>query len=435
MEIVSGGSAADRLEEGVAYSVSEATRITIDACKGLAAAHQVGLIHRDVKPANLLLTSDGTVKVSDFGLAKRTQSQTMQMTQAGHIVGTPYYMSPEQCESRHLDSRSDIYSLGGTYYSLLTGKSPFQDSASIIQVMYAHCNAGAPDPRKVMATVPSACAQIVLRAMAKQPEQRYQSMDEMRADLEAVLAAMSGVGIALPSQSAINLSPLPAAPTPVSPRRSFRWAAIAGTALPLVAAAAAAFFMMGGGSRDGGTKVTINTAGNKNNVSPTVITPATGEPIRVGILHSLTGTMAHSESPVVDSTLLAIDELNREGGLLGRPVEGIVADGRSDSATFAREAERLIDKEHVCTVFGCWTSASRKTVVPIFEERNHLLVYPVQYEGVEESPNVVYTGRHRISRSSPLLNGRMRSKANGDSSSWVPTTCFHAWHTRLSKTS
>ena len=101
MEIVSGGSAADRLEEGAAYSVSEATRITIEACKGLSAAHQVGLIHRDVKPANLLLTSDGTVKVSDFGLAKRTQSQTMQMTQAGHIVGTPYYMSPEQCESRH----------------------------------------------------------------------------------------------------------------------------------------------------------------------------------------------------------------------------------------------------------------------------------------------------------------------------------------------
>ena len=391
MEIVSGGSAADRLEQGGAYSVSEATRITIEACKGLSAAHQVGLIHRDVKPANLLLTPDGTVKVSDFGLAKRTQSQTMQMTQAGHIVGTPYYMSPEQCESRHVDARSDIYSLGGTYYSLLTGKSPFQDSASIIQVMYAHCNAGPPDPREVKATVPSACAQIVLRAMAKQPEQRYQSMDEMRADLEAVLAAMSGAGITLPSQSATNLPRLPAAPTQVS-RSRFRWAAIAGTAMALVAAAAAAFFMFGRGSRDGGTKEAINAGANKNNVSPTVITPPTGEPIRVGILHSLTGTMAHSESPVADATLLAIDEINREGGLLGRPVEGVVADGRSEDATFAREAERLINNEHVCTVFGCWTSASRKTVVPIFEEHNHLLVYPVQYEGIEESPNVIYTG-------------------------------------------
>ena len=390
MEIVSGGSAADRLEQAGAYSVSEATRITIDACKGLSAAHQVGLIHRDVKPANLLLTPDGAVKVSDFGLAKRTQSQTMQMTQAGQIVGTPYYMSPEQCESRPLDLRSDIYSLGGTYYSLLTGQSPFQDSGSIIQVMYAHCNAGAPDPREVRSTVPSACAQIVLRAMAKQPEQRYQSMGEMRADLEAVLAAMSGVGIALPSQSATHLSRPPVAPSPVSQTRFFRWAAIAGAALTLLVAAA--FFLLDGGSRNGATKETINTAGNKNKVSPVLVPPPTGQPIRVGILHSLTGTMAHSESAVVDSTLLAIDELNRDGGLLGRPVEGIVSDGRSDSSTFAREAERLIDKENVCTVFGCWTSASRKSVVPIFEDRNHLLVYPVQYEGVEESPNVIYTG-------------------------------------------
>ncbi|MEX0677911.1 MAG: transporter substrate-binding protein [Pirellulales bacterium] len=391
MEIVSAGSAAEHLEQAGAYSVGEATRIAIEACKGLSAAHEVGLVHRDIKPANLLLTQNGTVKVSDFGLAKRTQSQTMLMTQAGHIVGTPYYMSPEQCESREVDARSDIYSLGGTYYSLLTGKSPFQDSASIIQVMYAHCNAGPPDPREVSATVPAVCAQIVQRAMATKPEQRYQSMDEMRADLEALLAAMSGAGITLPSQSATNLSRPPAAPTPVSQSR-FRWAAVAGTAMTLVAAAAAAFFMFGLGSRDGGTKEAINTGANKNNLSPTLITPPTGEPIRVGILHSLTGTMAHNESAVADATLLAIHELNRDGGLLGRPIEGVVADGRSDSTTFAREAERLINKEHVCTVFGCWTSASRKTVVPIFEEHNHLLVYPVQYEGIEESPNVIYTG-------------------------------------------
>jgi urea transport system substrate-binding protein len=391
MEVVSGGSAADRLEQGKAYSVSEATRIAIDACKGLSAAHQVGLIHRDVKPANLLLTTDGTVKVSDFGLAKRTQSQTMQMTQAGHIVGTPYYMSPEQCESRHVDARSDIYSLGGTYYSLLTGKSPFQDSASIIQVMFAHCNAGPPDPREVKGTVPAACAQIVLRAMAKDPAQRYQSMDEMRTDLEAVLAAMSGAGIMLPSQSATNLPRLPAAPTQVAPTRS-RWVAIAGAAVALAATVAAAFFMLNLGSRDGGAKEAIITGGASNIASPTAITPPTGEPIRVGILHSLTGTMAHSESPVADATLLAIDEINRAGGLLGRPVEGVVADGRSDDATFAREAQRLIANEHVSTIFGCWTSASRKTVVPIFEEQNHLLIYPVQYEGMEESPNVIYTG-------------------------------------------
>ncbi len=117
-----------------------------------------------------------------------------------------------------------------------------------------------------------------------------------------------------------------------------------------------------------------------------------GEPIRIGILHSLTGTMGHSGSSVADATLLAIDELNRSGGLLGRPLEPIVADGRSDPDRFLVEAKRMIEEEKVCTIFGCWTSASRKTVIPLFEELDHLLVYPVQYEGLEESPNVIYTG-------------------------------------------
>jgi urea transport system substrate-binding protein len=119
---------------------------------------------------------------------------------------------------------------------------------------------------------------------------------------------------------------------------------------------------------------------------------APAQPIRVGVLHSLSGSMAESESPVVDATLLAIEELNRAGGVLGRPIQAVVADGRSDAGIFAREAERLIAGARVVTVFGCWTSASRKTVKPVFERHDHLLIYPLQYEGLEESPNIVYTG-------------------------------------------
>jgi urea transport system substrate-binding protein len=115
-------------------------------------------------------------------------------------------------------------------------------------------------------------------------------------------------------------------------------------------------------------------------------------PILVGVLHSLTGTMAISEKSVVDATLLAIEEINAEGGLLGRKIEPVVVDGRSDWPTFASEAERLISQEKVSAVFGCWTSASRKTVRPIFEKHGHLLFYPVQYEGLEQSPHIVYTG-------------------------------------------
>jgi urea transport system substrate-binding protein len=116
------------------------------------------------------------------------------------------------------------------------------------------------------------------------------------------------------------------------------------------------------------------------------------QPIKVGVLHSLTGTMGISERSVCDATLLAIEELNAAGGLLGRRIEPVVADGRSDWPTFAREAERLITRDNVAVVFGCWTSASRKTVKPVFEKYDHLLFYPVQYEGLEQSPNIIYTG-------------------------------------------
>jgi urea transport system substrate-binding protein len=115
-------------------------------------------------------------------------------------------------------------------------------------------------------------------------------------------------------------------------------------------------------------------------------------PIVVGILHSETGPMAVSERPMIESEILALEEINAQGGLLGRPVRWVVADGASDWPTFAKQAERLIRDEGACAVFGCWTSASRKSVLPVFEKLDHLLVYPMAYEGMEQSPNLVYVG-------------------------------------------
>jgi urea transport system substrate-binding protein len=115
-------------------------------------------------------------------------------------------------------------------------------------------------------------------------------------------------------------------------------------------------------------------------------------PIKVGVLHSLSGTMAISETAVVDATLMAIEEINAAGGINGRLIEPVVVDGKSDWGVFATEAERLITREKVNVIFGCWTSASRKTVKPVFERFNHLLFYPLQYEGLEASPNIIYTG-------------------------------------------
>lgn len=120
--------------------------------------------------------------------------------------------------------------------------------------------------------------------------------------------------------------------------------------------------------------------------------PASNPPYRIGILHSLSGPLALSEGAIVDATLLAVHQINARGGIRGREIEPIVVDCQSDEATFAHEAERLIAKAHVRTLFGGFTSASRKEILPIVEHHDHLLLYPMQYEGLEKSPNIFYLG-------------------------------------------
>src|SRR5205085_159040 len=117
------------------------------------------------------------------------------------------------------------------------------------------------------------------------------------------------------------------------------------------------------------------------------------EPIKVGILHSLTGTMAISESSLKDAELMAIDEINQAGGVLGKPIQPVIADAESRfTEVFPEKARKLLLEDRVAVVFGCWTSVSRRNVLPVFEENNGLLFYPVQYEGNECSRNVVYAG-------------------------------------------
>ncbi|HMW16619.1 MAG TPA: urea ABC transporter substrate-binding protein [Accumulibacter sp.] len=114
--------------------------------------------------------------------------------------------------------------------------------------------------------------------------------------------------------------------------------------------------------------------------------------LRIGVIHSLTGTMALNETPLVNAIRLAVEEINSRGGLLGREVEMVLADSRSDATVAAAEAERLITTEGVSVLFACWTSACRLAVKPVVERHHHLLFYPVQYEGMEQSPNILYTG-------------------------------------------
>ena len=128
------------------------------------------------------------------------------------------------------------------------------------------------------------------------------------------------------------------------------------------------------------------------------------EPIKVGILHSLSGTMAISEVSLRDVTLMAIEEINASGGILGRKVEAVIVDPASNWPLFAEKAKQLLVQDKVSVVFGCWTSVSRKSVLPVFEKENGLLFYPVQYEGEECSRNVFYTGAAVNQRAGPAVD-------------------------------
>jgi len=190
MELLTGGSAQDKLKAGGWYPWLRATKVVAAVCRGLAEVHAQGLIHRDIKPANIMFAGDDTVKLADFGLAKPTVGGAGQtVTAAGAMVGTPQYMSPEQFRGAKPDARADIYSLGATYFALLTGQAPFASAGSeMMKVMYAHTHAPRPDPRTVDPEIPAPCADIVAKAMAREPDERYASADEMAADLESATA-------------------------------------------------------------------------------------------------------------------------------------------------------------------------------------------------------------------------------------------------------
>ena len=142
------------------------------------------------------------------------------------------------------------------------------------------------------------------------------------------------------------------------------------------------------------------------------------DPIKVGVLHSLSGTMAISETVLKDVALMAIEEINAKGGVMGRKLEPVVVDPASNWPLFAEKARQLISQDKVAVTFGCWTSVSRKSVLPVFEELNSLLFYPVQYEGEELSKNVFYTGAAPNQQAIPAVEYLM-SKDGGSAKRWV----------------
>ena len=146
---------------------------------------------------------------------------------------------------------------------------------------------------------------------------------------------------------------------------------------------------------------------------PPLVGAESTEPIKVGILHSLSGTMAISETSLKDVALMTIEEINKSGGVMGRQLEPVVVDPASNWPLFAEKARQLLSQDKVAVVFGCWTSVSRKSVLPVFEELNGLLFYPVQYEGEEMQKNVFYTGAAPNQQAIPAVEYLMSKEGGG----------------------
>jgi len=179
MEFVQGESVADMLEKSGVLSVDKATDIVLQVARGLAFAHAHGIIHRDIKPDNIMVTREGVAKVADLGLARRTDADLTALTTTGTSMGTPLYMPPEQgTDAKRADARSDIYSLGATWYHMVTGRPPFEGS-SPLEILQKHHKEPLKPPETVRTGIPRGVSLTIQRMMAKVPERRIQTAEEL----------------------------------------------------------------------------------------------------------------------------------------------------------------------------------------------------------------------------------------------------------------
>ncbi|HEV7264401.1 MAG TPA: protein kinase [Falsiroseomonas sp.] len=258
MEFVEGPTLKSLLEKQERMALPDVARVMEDLLTGLAFSHARGIVHRDIKPANVMLTLEGRAKIADFGIARIESSS---MTQAGTVMGTPAYMSPEQFMGQTVDARTDIYSSGVLLYQLLTGERPFEGGMTAI--MHKALNTDPPKPSELSVTAPPALDAVVARAMAKRPEGRWPNAEAFAAAIRQALAAPAAGAepgsdatmISAPSagpppgsRAAPRAAPNPAATPPAAPaRKGSPVVPIAGGVVALAAiGGGAAFFLLGG---------------------------------------------------------------------------------------------------------------------------------------------------------------------------------------------
>ncbi|WP_265565592.1 protein kinase domain-containing protein [Streptomyces hygroscopicus] len=214
MEYVEGATLSSMLREEIdkhgAMPSDRALRITADVLSALAASHEQGLVHRDIKPGNVMVTPRGVVKVMDFGIARALQSGVTSMTQTGMVVGTPQYLSPEQALGKSIDARADLYSVGCMLFELLTGRPPF-DGDTAFSLAYKHVQEKPPAPSSVNRAISPAVDALVAQALSKDPAHRFPTAEVMRGEVHRVLSGPPSGAKAAPNGASAGHDHPPAA--------------------------------------------------------------------------------------------------------------------------------------------------------------------------------------------------------------------------------
>jgi len=205
MEYVPGENLKNMIRMTKQLSLGASVNIAKQICQGLSEAHRLGIVHRDLKPSNIIIDRDGNARILDFGIARSVKSKAI--TGLGGLIGTPEYMSPEQAETREVDQRSDLYSLGVILFEMLTGEVPFEGE-TLLSVVMKHKSEKPPEPKKINPQIPDDLNRIILKCLEKDREKRYQSADELSADLSRLAERFPTTEKVLPKKKPITTKEL-----------------------------------------------------------------------------------------------------------------------------------------------------------------------------------------------------------------------------------